>query len=314
MSLFITSLNSGSNGNCYYIGNDSEAVLVDAGISCKETERRMERLGLSMDKVKAIFVSHEHADHINGIPVLSKKYGLPVYITPATLRNSTIRIDKTLIRPFLAGEAIDIGRLSVIAFTKMHDAAEPHSFIIAGNGIKIGVFTDIGEPCTEVIRHFRQCRAAFLEANYDEKMLEEGKYPVYLKRRISGSQGHLSNAQALELFNEHRPPYMSHLLLSHLSKENNHPALALELFTAHAGDTEIIVASRYEETAVFIVTDDGRQSLRDRVAEETRHIRAPEQHRPYSVEQPTGLPAHTPYPRARKKSASAANPRQISLF
>src|SRR5450631_777143 len=101
MSLFIASLNSGSNGNCYYVGNEHEAVLVDAGISCRETERRMLRLGLSMRKVKAIFVSHEHSDHINGIPVLSKKYRLPVYITQATLRNSGIRIDKLLIRPFL---------------------------------------------------------------------------------------------------------------------------------------------------------------------------------------------------------------------
>src|SRR5450432_2822414 len=131
MSLFITSLNSGSNGNCYYIGNDREAVLVDAGISCKETEKRMERLGLVMDRIKAIFVSHEHADHINGIPVLSKKYRLPVYITTATLRNSGIRLDKTLIRSFSADQPVSIGDLTVTAFTKLHDAAEPHSFIVA---------------------------------------------------------------------------------------------------------------------------------------------------------------------------------------
>src|SRR6202008_1369479 len=100
MSLFITSLNSGSNGNCYYVGNEQEAVLIDAGISCRETERRMKRLGLSMHKVKAIFVSHEHSDHMNGIAVLSKKYKLPVYIPPATLNNSGLDLEYHLVVSF----------------------------------------------------------------------------------------------------------------------------------------------------------------------------------------------------------------------
>jgi phosphoribosyl 1,2-cyclic phosphodiesterase len=258
MALFITSLNSGSNGNCYYIGNDREAVLVDAGISCKETERRIERLGLSMHRVKAIFVSHEHSDHINGIPVLAKKYSLPVYITTNTLENSGLRLDQKFVRSFQAGQAVTIGELAVTAFSKQHDAAEPHSFIVESDNICIGVFTDIGEPCEQVIRYFQRCHAAFLEANYDEIMLEQGRYPVYLKRRISGSNGHLSNLQALELFKTHKPAYMSHLLLSHLSKENNRPELALELFNSHADGTEIIVASRYVETAVYTVRKDER--------------------------------------------------------
>src|SRR5688572_4074457 len=100
MSLFISSLNSGSNGNCYYIGNNSEAVLIDAGISCRETEKRMKRLGLAMDTVKAIFVSHEHADHITGIRVLSKKYRLPVYITPDTLRSAGRILERDMIKHF----------------------------------------------------------------------------------------------------------------------------------------------------------------------------------------------------------------------
>src|SRR5882762_7824846 len=100
MSRFITSLNSGSNGNCYYIGNDREAILIDAGISCRETEKRMNRLGLSMSSVKAIFVSHEHTDHIKGIPIISKKYQLPVYITADTLRNGGLELDTHLVLPF----------------------------------------------------------------------------------------------------------------------------------------------------------------------------------------------------------------------
>ncbi len=254
MSLFIASLNSGSNGNCYYVGNDNEAVLVDAGISCRETETRMRRLQLSMQKVKAIFISHEHTDHIQGLTVLAKKHKLPVYITEATSRgcNNTTS-DFFCIHPFAAHEPVQIGSLCITAFPKLHDAAEPHSFIITDSGITIGVFTDIGSPCSNVIHYFKQCHAAFLEANYDELMLEKGKYPIHLKRRISGRHGHLSNRQALELFVKHRPSFMSHLLLSHLSKENNHPKLVEDLFMAHAGNTQIVVASRFGESEVYEV-------------------------------------------------------------
>ncbi|MDQ3681823.1 MAG: MBL fold metallo-hydrolase [Bacteroidota bacterium] len=251
MSLFITALASGSNGNCYYVGNETEAVLIDAGITCKEIEKRMNRQGLSIKKVKAVFVSHEHADHIKGIPVLAKKYKLPTYITTTTLRHWRLRLEKNCMRSFSAGDPVKIGDLSVTAFSKMHDAADPYSFIISGNGVCVGVFTDIGSPCSQVIHHFSQCHAAFLEANYDEHMLEEGGYPYYLKKRISGEKGHLSNKQALALFITHRPSYMSHLFLSHLSKNNNCPNLVTELFNKHAGETKIIVASRYEATAVY---------------------------------------------------------------
>lgn len=251
MSLFITSLNSGSNGNCYYIGNDTEAVLIDAGISCRETERRMARLDLSMDKVKAIFISHEHSDHIRGVLVLSKKYHIPVFITEDTLKSSRLAINQMLLNPFVGYEANRIGGLSVTAFPKLHDASDPYSFVIADGDIKVGVFTDIGFACKDVIRNFKECHAIFLEANYDEDMLENGRYPSFLKKRISGGMGHLSNAQALELFLSHKPEFMSHVFLSHLSKDNNSPDLVYELFARHAGKTSIIVASRYKETEVF---------------------------------------------------------------
>jgi phosphoribosyl 1,2-cyclic phosphodiesterase len=251
MSLFIASLNSGSNGNCYYVGNEHEAILVDAGISCRETERRMKRLGLSMQKVKAIFISHEHSDHINGVTVLSKKYNLPVYISPGTLQNCRLVLDEQRTFSFIAYEAVQVGELVVSAFPKFHDAAHPHSFMIECRGIKAGVLTDIGSACEHVTRHFKQCHAVFLEANYDEELLEKGCYPYHLKRRIRGGHGHLSNIQALEIFINHRSAHLSHLLLSHLSRDNNNPELVHALFTQHSNGTEIIVASRYEETAVY---------------------------------------------------------------
>jgi phosphoribosyl 1,2-cyclic phosphodiesterase len=255
MSLFITSLNSGSNGNCYYIGNEREAVLVDAGISCRETERRMARLGLSITKVKAIFVSHEHSDHINGVTILAKKYQLPVYITTPTLIGGKLNIEQHLVYTFIAFKAVAIGDLLITAFPKFHDASNPHSFIITCRDIKVGVFTDIGVACENVIKHFSQCHAAFLEANYDDEMLDTGGYPYHLKRRIRSGHGHLSNKQAAELFVTYKPAHMTHLLLSHLSKNNNDPQLVKNLFDSCADGIEIIVASRFEETPVYRIGD-----------------------------------------------------------
>lgn len=251
MSLFIASLNSGSNGNCYYIGNQQEAVLIDAGLSCRETERRMKRIGLCMQKVKAIFISHEHTDHISGLRVLSTKYQLPVYITRTTLASGRAQVPDHLTVPFTAGIPVAVGNLLVHAFIKHHDACDPHSFSITGNGITIGVFTDIGQPCTELTSHFNRCHAAFLEANYDTDMLMNGRYPYFLKARISGGKGHLSNAQALQVFLEHKPSFMSHVLLAHLSKDNNDPEKVEQLFRSHAGDVKVIVASRFQETDVY---------------------------------------------------------------
>lgn len=251
MSLFIASLNSGSNGNCYYIADRNDAVLIDAGISCRETEKRMRRMGLSMEKVRAVFISHEHIDHIKGAEVLSRRYALPVYITSATLENCYMKTSIDDMRSFRAHEPVSVGKLEITAFPKLHDAADPHSFVIDGHGVRVGVFTDIGEPCEHVRNYFSGCHAAFLEANYDDDMLENGRYPYHLKRRIRSEHGHLSNAQALELFRTARPSFMKNLLLSHLSKDNNSPETALAAFAAHAGDVSISVASRYEETPLF---------------------------------------------------------------
>ena len=253
MSLNITSLNSGSNGNCYYIGNHREAVLIDAGISCRETENRIARLGLSFNKIKAVFITHEHNDHMRGVEVIARKYKIPVYITALTYKNSKLTLDENLIKTFDAFGPVHIGELSVKAFQKLHDAREPHSFTVTGNGITIGIFTDIGFACEHVIQNFSLCHAAFLEANYDDVMLEEGRYPVFLKNRIRGEKGHLSNHQALELFTSHKPPFMSHLLLSHLSEHNNSPHLVQGLFMKHAGGTNIKIASRYEESEVYCI-------------------------------------------------------------
>jgi phosphoribosyl 1,2-cyclic phosphodiesterase len=206
-----------------------------------------------MGKVKAIFISHEHIDHTRGAEVISRKYKLPVYITAATHRNSSLRLESTLVKHFSNKIPVYIGQLRVHAFPKRHDASEPHSFTVNGNGIIVGIFTDIGTACEHVMRHLSQCYAVFLEANYDETMLEKGNYPVFLKKRIQGDDGHLSNLQALELFTTYRSPFLSLLVLSHLSAHNNSPKLVQDLFREYANGVRIVVASRYEETEVFCI-------------------------------------------------------------
>lgn len=260
MSLYITSLNSGSNANCYYIGNNRDAILIDAGLSCRETEKRMKQLDLSFDRIRALFVSHEHSDHISGVPGIAKKYKLPVYITSGTLKNGRIPLDPSQVRTFKHGKAVSIGELSVTPFRKSHDAADPHSFMVSGSGVNIGVITDIGYACKKVIRYFSQCHAAFLESNYCEEMLEKGSYPYHLKKRIRGEEGHLSNAQALELFLHYRSPELKLLILSHLSKNNNHPRVVEKLFAPHAGKVRVVIASRYAASELFAVKGSSSRS------------------------------------------------------
>ncbi len=262
MAIYTASLNSGSNGNCYYIGTSTEAILVDAGLSCRETEKRMKQLGLAMDKVRAIFISHEHTDHIKGVNQLSAKYELPVHISRKTLLHCPVGIRQHLVRNIAGNDTVSIGHLAVHAFNKCHDAADPLSFSITYDDITVGVFTDIGAPCNKLISNFSRCHAAYLETNYDEEMLEKGHYPVHLKRRIRGGHGHLSNVQALDLFKKHKPGFMTHLFPAHLSRDNNSPELVARLFSEHAGGTEVKVVSRYEPSPVFRIVSGGMQGGR----------------------------------------------------
>jgi phosphoribosyl 1,2-cyclic phosphodiesterase len=178
MALSFASLNSGSNGNCYYIENEKDAILVDAGISCRETEKRMERLGLEMKKIRAVFVSHEHADHIRGISVISKKYCLPVYITEMTLNQSGLSLDPELCKTFSAHQSVNIGDLAITPFPKFHDASEPHSFTVKCNDFTVGVFTDIGFPCEHVIRTLASAMPHFLKLIMMKIYLRMGDTPI----------------------------------------------------------------------------------------------------------------------------------------
>lgn len=251
--MFMASLNSGSNGNCYYVGNESDAVLVDAGISCREVLKRLDRLGIALKTIRAIIISHEHSDHIRGVSILAKKLSIPVYISPQTKSCCLADLCDEQVQYFQSENPFRIGALSVTPFPKYHDAADPYSFVIDSDGERVGVFTDIGAPCPRLIKYFSTCDSAFLEANYDDEMLSNGAYPYHLKKRIRGGKGHLSNTEALDLFKKHRSTTLSHLILSHLSANNNCPILVNNLFQRYASQTTVVVASRTAETALYPV-------------------------------------------------------------
>lgn len=254
MPLQICSLASGSNGNCYYIANDTEAVLIDAGISCRELMRRATRAGIDMALVKAIFISHEHSDHIRGLEAIARKWNLPVYGTEKCLPRCRMERSSHLGVVMHNKETIQVGGLSVTAFAKHHDACDPVSFVVEGaDGVRVGILTDIGRCCEEVVQQFATVDAAFLESNYDADMLAYGRYPAHLKHRISGGHGHISNDEALALFLQHRSPRLSHLILAHLSANNNDPRIVEQVFRPHANGVEVVVASRYAESKVYEV-------------------------------------------------------------
>jgi phosphoribosyl 1,2-cyclic phosphodiesterase len=241
----VCALASGSNGNSYYIGNDTEAVLVDAGINCKQLLLRMEERQIDPSKIKAVFITHEHSDHICGVRVFCNKHGIPAFYTRGTFLNTSNRHKPRLYRFIDPGSSVTIGDFEIHAFIKKHDASEPCSFRVDVEGKSIGVLTDLGSHSQPVIDHLKQCDILFLESNYDEKMLWEGPYPWPLKKRIASDVGHLSNIQALNLITEHAGERLQTIFLSHLSGENNKPEIAFDVFAPLHQTYQIVKTTRY---------------------------------------------------------------------
>lgn len=248
----VCAIASGSNGNCYYVGNEKEAVLVDAGISAKQVLVRMEERGLDPSILKGIFITHEHVDHVRGCRVLSKKLNIPVFYTYGTWNKTHKSSRAPHYRYLQIDQAVQLGAFTIYPFAKRHDANEPCSYRIETEGFNIGVMTDIGSVCENVITHFQQCNVVFLESNYDEKMLWEGNYPWPLKKRIASDVGHLSNDQALELVQQHGNGLLNTIFLSHLSGENNSPEIAYEAFARLQETYTILKTSRHEASEVLM--------------------------------------------------------------
>lgn len=246
---------SGSNGNCYYVAKEDTAILIDVGINNKHLHIRMNNLGIIPTQVKAIFITHEHTDHIRGLMVFAKKYNIPVYITKGSYAGSRLCLPNNQVHIIQPNDRVKVGGMEVIGIPKYHDAKEPCSFVVTDGKTTIGVLTDIGRGCDNVKHVIQHSDVLFLESNYDEDMLEYGRYPFYLKNRIRSGWGHISNRIALELFLENRTPRLKHLILGHLSGENNTVEKVFETFAPHCEDTKLSVATRYEETEVFNTHD-----------------------------------------------------------
>jgi len=246
----ICALASGSNGNCYYIGNEEHAILIDAGIFYNMMLNRLESVGLSVDKIRAAFISHEHNDHVRGAYSVCNKLQIPVFYSRNTF-NNTYKTFRARHAPFFESDVEqNVFGIKVLPFRKRHDAADPHSFVVEINGLHIGVMTDIGIADERVIAEFNKCDAVFLESNYDEQMLWNGSYPYFLKQRVSSEVGHLSNKQAFELVEKYASPSLSHIFLSHISAENNTIEKALSTFGNLTKKIQILPTSREAASVV----------------------------------------------------------------
>ncbi len=263
----LCSIASGSSGNCVYVGSDTTHLLMDVGISGKRTEAGLEALGLTMKDIDAICITHEHADHISGLGVLSRKYGVPVYATCGTLeaiRNTSSlgRIDESLFREITPDERCTIKDISLYPVRTSHDAADPVAYRIDHDGRRVGILTDLGCYNDYTVECLRNLDLLYLEANHDVHMLQVGPYPYYLKQRILGERGHLSNESAGKLLSRLLHDNMQAIVLGHLSKENNLPELAYESVrvevtmsdTDYSGnDFPLYVAKRDEVSEVIEV-------------------------------------------------------------
>ncbi|NOZ36251.1 MAG: MBL fold metallo-hydrolase [Chlorobi bacterium] len=246
----ICALASGSNGNCYYIGNENSAILIDIGIYYKRLIERLNETGLDKNKIKAIFISHEHTDHIQGARVTSKKLGIPVFYTKKTYHKCYDKNKTDNFGIFEPGAPYILGKIKIHSFKKNHDAADPCSFRIEIDGKNIGVMTDIGKVDKTLQNEFSKCNAVFLEANYDEDMLQNGLYPYHLKQRVSSPKGHLSNHQAKELIEKFASYDLKILFFSHISAVNNTHQLVNETFETLSDKYKIILTSRQNASEV----------------------------------------------------------------
>ena len=216
------SLGSGSKGNATLVARGDTLVIVDCGFSLRETRRRMERLGVCPSQLDAILVTHEHSDHASGVGVLSRNHQVPVYLTHGTASSGRIGSCSDEVT-FNAGESFAIGELSVEAVPVPHDAREPCQYLFRAGEKQLGLLTDLGSITPHVIESYRGCDGLLLEFNHDLEMLQAGDYPEALKRRVGGDWGHLNNAQAIAFLRTLGPQGLRHLVVAHISENNNCP-------------------------------------------------------------------------------------------
>ncbi len=259
----VISLQSGSNGNCFFVEACGVRLLFDAGISGRCAEQRLELHGRDIRDVDALFISHDHSDHIRSMGVFQRKFDLPVYVTRGTL-NAAYRTGKVgpmqRVRFFSAGDSVSFAgeqnsQVTVHTVPTPHDSADGVAFVIEDDsGHRVGILTDLGHVFAGLREVLESLDAVIIESNYDDEMLDYGRYPAHLKRRIKGSGGHLSNLEAANLIKESASSRLKWACLCHLSEDNNRPDVAVKTHKEILGDDfPVYVASRHEVSHVFEV-------------------------------------------------------------
>ncbi len=255
------SLYSGSSGNSLFLETENTKILIDAGQSAKKIENALNTINVNIQDIDAILITHEHSDHIKGLPVLSKKFKLPIYANQETweaMPEVTSQVENKNQNLFYVNENFDIGDLKIFPFSIPHDAANPCGFNIFYKNKKISIATDLGHVDSTIIKNLEGSSFILLESNYDPNILKCSKYPYLLKQRIAGPNGHLSNEAAGKTISYLMNSGLENVMLGHLSKENNFPELAYktvidELCSQNFNENNIKigVANRYEPTAVL---------------------------------------------------------------
>ena len=227
------SIASGSSGNCIYMGEGDTHILIDGGVSCKRITEGLKSLGIKPSELSAVCVTHEHSDHVCGLPVFLKKNHIPVYSARETLEKLKAQgilgeSEEGLLHSVEPDRPFTVGEMNILPIAISHDAARPLAYRVNCGKKSAAVMTDLGYYSPYIVERMQNLDAVLLESNHDLHMLEAGPYPYYLKQRIMGERGHLSNECAGRLLNEILHDKMKYVMLGHISKENNYDELAYE--------------------------------------------------------------------------------------
>ena len=262
MKVNFCSLASGSSGNCYYLGNEFHGILIDAGISASSIRKFLRNLGISMQTIMGILVTHNHSDHIRGLEVLSRKSGIPIFTTQKIWKSILTpqrRISLDCIREISLKQKFHLAGFEIEAFPVNHDAPETVGYHICAGDKKATIATDLGYICQTSAPYIKAANLLVIESNYDEEMLMNGNYPPFLKARIQSDHGHLGNYQTSSFLAEIMNDKLSHLCLAHLSKNNNTPELALQTLQRTflergivlTGEQQVVVLNRNVPTEMI---------------------------------------------------------------
>lgn len=246
MKIRFISLASGSSGNCYFLGTQTYGILIDAGIGIRTIKKSLKEFGIGLDMIRAVLVTHDHADHIKSVGNLGEKCGIPVYSTPEIhtgINKNYCMTEKlsTCVRHLHKEESIVLHDFTVTAFEVPHDGTDNVGYCIQADGKTFAFLTDLGHITPTAGEYIRKANYLIIEANYDEEMLKMGPYPKYLKGRIAGPNGHMSNSETAQFLAENFSENLKYIWLCHLSKDNNHPELAYKTVEMALRNKGIIV-------------------------------------------------------------------------